>query len=95
MKNIEELISEQHFDQSRNYETLLTRNYIANVYGEKGLIFILREIHDSYDFLIKSYKKDVVENKQDMVFTNGFDAWSLLRVCIDMEHKHKLKKYGV
>ena len=29
MKNIEELISEQHFDQSRNYETLLTRNYIA------------------------------------------------------------------
>jgi hypothetical protein len=92
MKNIEALISEQYFDQSRNYETLLTRNYIANVYGEKGLIFILREIHNHYGSLIQSYKKDIVENNQDKVFTNGFDAWSLLRVCIDMEHQHRLKK---
>ena len=92
MKNINELIAEQHVDQSRNYETLLTRNYIANVYGEKGLIFILREIHNRYEYLINSYRRDVVDNKQDKVFTNGFDAWSLLRVCIEMEHEHKLKK---
>ncbi len=92
MKNIKELIEEQHVDQSRNYENLLTRNYIANKYGEKALKFILREIHNRYDYLIKSYKREVVDNKQDKVFTNGFDAWSLLKVCIDMEHENRLKR---
>jgi len=92
MKNIKNLIAEQHVDQSRDYETLLTQNYITNEYGKKGLKFILREIHNRYDNLIKSYRRDVVDNKQDKVFTNGFDAWSLLKVCIDMEHEHKLKR---
>jgi len=92
MKNIKAIIAEQHVDQSRNYETLLTQNYITNEYGEKGLKFILREIHNRYDNLIKSYRRDVVDNKQDKVFTNGFDAWSLLTVCIDMEYEHKLKR---
>lgn len=92
MKNTKELIAEQYVDQSRDYETLLTQNYITNEYGEKGLKFILREIHNRYDNLIKSYRRDVVDNKQDKVFTNGFDAWSLLKVCIDMEQEHKLKR---
>ncbi|HEC45788.1 MAG TPA: hypothetical protein ENI25_03100 [Epsilonproteobacteria bacterium] len=92
MTNTKELIAEQYVDQSRDYETLLTQNYIASEYGEKGLKFILREIHNRYENLIKNYRRDVVDNKQDKVFTNGFDAWSLLKVCIDMEHEHKLKR---
>ena len=92
MKNIKALISEQHVDKNRTYETLLTQNYIANVYGEKGLRLILREIHYRYEALINSYNRDVVEHKQDKLFTNSFDAWSLLKVSLEMKHEHKLKE---
>jgi hypothetical protein len=92
MKNIEKLIKEQKVNQHRNYESLLTKRYIINEYGEKGLRFILKEIQNHYDSLIKSYAREVIGNKQEKEFTNSFDAWSLLKVCIEMKHEDKLKK---
>jgi hypothetical protein len=92
MQNVTELIEKQHLDHTRTYENLLTKRYIENKYGKGGLRYLLNEIQKHYDSLIRSYKQEVIETHKEKEFTNGFDAWSLLKVSIDMKHAAKLRQ---